>query len=84
MFTQTKSSPSSKGLTMYKYEYETVTYDIGGWGLVSGNVYSIDESYRTIIENRAKDGWRYVGFIPTKQCGTGHTEEIDLVFEKEI
>jgi hypothetical protein len=63
---------------MYKYEYETVTYDIGGWGLVSGNVYSIDESYRT------KDGWRYVGFIPTKQCGTGHTEEIDLVFEKEI
>jgi hypothetical protein len=69
---------------MYKYEYEAVTYDIGGWGLVSGNVYSIDESYRAIIENRAKDGWRYVGFIPTKQCGTGHTEEIDLVFEKEI
>ena len=42
------------------------------------------ESYRAIIENRAKDGWRYVGFIPTKQCGTGHTEEIDLIFEKEI
>ena len=38
---------------MYKYEYETVTYDIGGWGLVSGNVYSIAENYRAIIENRA-------------------------------
>lgn len=43
---------------MYKYEYETVKYDLGGW--------------------------RFVGSIPTKQRGTGHTQEIDLIFEKEI
>ena len=68
---------------MYKYEYETVTYDFGGWGLGAGNIYSI-EDYRSIIDRRAEDGWRFVGCIPTKQRGTGHTQEIDLIFEKEI
>ena len=42
---------------MYRYEYETVSYDL--------------------------DGWRYVGCIPTKQRGIGHTQEIDLIFELE-
>ena len=69
---------------MYQYERETVTYDLGGWGLVSGNVYSIAEDFLEIIQKRANNGWRYVGFIPTKQCGTGHTEEIALIFEKEV
>ncbi|MBQ7897381.1 MAG: DUF4177 domain-containing protein [Clostridia bacterium] len=68
---------------MYKYEYETVSYDLGGWGLGSGNVYTI-EDYRTIIDKRAEDGWQYVGCIPTKQRGTGHTQEMDLIFQKEI
>ena len=66
---------------MYKYEYESVSCDFGGWGFGSGNVYEI-EDYRSIINKRASDGWRYVGFIPTKQRGTGHTQEIDLIFEK--
>ena len=68
---------------MYKYEYETVSCDFGGWGLGSGNIYSI-EDYRSIINKRAELGWRYVGYIPTKQRGTGHTQELDLIFEKEI
>ncbi|MBQ4093822.1 MAG: DUF4177 domain-containing protein, partial [Oscillospiraceae bacterium] len=33
---------------------------------------------------RAADGWRYVGCIPTKQHGTGHTQQLDLIFEKEV
>ena len=37
---------------MYKYEYEKVVCELGGWGVFSGNVYSI-EDYRTIIEERA-------------------------------
>ena len=49
---------------MYKYEYETVSCDFGGWGLGSGNIYSI-EDYRSIIRERAEHGWRYVGYIPT-------------------
>lgn len=67
---------------MYKYEYETVSCDFGGWGFGAGNVYNI-ENYRSLIEKRAGDGWRYVGYIPTKQRGTGHTQEMDLIFEKE-
>lgn len=68
---------------MYKYEYETVEFGLDGWGLGSGNVYNIDD-YRSIIDKRAENGWRYVGFIPTKQRGTGHAQEIDLIFEKKI
>lgn len=34
---------------MYKYEYEKVVCELGGWGVFSGNVYSI-ENYRKIIE----------------------------------
>ena len=46
---------------MYKYEYENVRCDFGGWGLGSGNIYSI-EDYQAIINKRAAEGWRYVGF----------------------
>ena len=67
---------------MYKYEYEKVVCELGGWGAFLGNVYSI-EDYRKIIEERAKNGWRYVGFIPTKQRATGHIQEMDLIFEKK-
>ena len=28
---------------MYKYEYETVRCDFGGWGLGSGNIQSIED-----------------------------------------
>jgi len=46
-------------------------------------IYSIDD-YRSVINKRAENGWRYVGCIPTKQRGTGHTQEMDLSFEKEV
>ena len=67
---------------MCRYEYETVSCDFEGWGFGSGNVYSIEE-YRSIINKRASSGWRYVGYIPTKQRGTGHIQELDLIFEQE-
>ena len=66
---------------MYKYEYEKVTCQLKSWGVVAGNVYSINE-HKKIIEKRANSGWRYVGFIPTKQRGTGHIQELELIFEK--
>ena len=66
---------------MYIYEYEKIIIEFSGIGLFNGNIYSI-EDYKDIINQRASDGWRYVGFIPTKQRGTGHIEEIDLIFEK--
>jgi len=68
---------------MYTYEFVRISTDISGWGLVNGNKYG-NEEYRQIIIERAKDGWRYVGYIPAVQRGTGHIEELDLVFEKEV
>lgn len=67
---------------MYKYEYETVRCNLGGWGFSAGNIYSIGD-FRSIIDKRAEAGWRYVGYIPTRQRGTGHIQELDLIFEKE-
>ena len=68
---------------MYKYEYETVSCEFGGCGIGSGNIYGIGD-YREIINRRAAEGWRYVGFIPTKRRGTGHMQELDLIFEKKV
>jgi len=67
---------------MLKYEFETVEASLSGWGLGGGNAYSM-EGHREIILRRAVAGWRYAGYIPTLQRGTGHVQEVDLVFEKE-
>ena len=67
---------------MYEYDYVKVSCNFGGWGVISGNVYSTG-NFRELINSKAKDGWRYVGYIPTKQRGTGHIEEIELIFEKK-
>lgn len=67
---------------MYKYAYETVSCYLSGYGLGAGTVYCIDE-YRSIIDKRASQGWRNVGYIPVKQRGTGHVQVMDLIFEKE-
>lgn len=68
---------------MYTYEYERVKCGLDGWGFLGGNVYDIGD-FQTIIDNRAKEGWKYVGFIPSKQRGTGHIQEITLIFEKQV
>lgn len=68
---------------MYHYEYETVRSSMSGWGALGGNRYGTEEDWRLIIDRRAREGWRYVGFLPTVQRGTGHIQEMDLIFERE-
>ena len=68
---------------MYKYVYKRIKYNLKGWTPTTGNVYSSEE-HQEIINEMAKKGYRYVGFIPVKQRGTGHIQEMDLVFEKQI
>ena len=68
---------------MYKYSYKKIRCNFNGIGLLSGNSYEI-ENYQEVIKEKAAQGWRYIGFMPTKQRGTGHIEELDLIFEKEI
>lgn len=68
---------------MYKYEYEKIKSGLKGFGALYGNIYTTN-NYQELIEKRASDGWRYVGYIPTKQRGTGHIQEFDLIFEKKV
>ena len=69
-------------MKQYIYSYEKVVCSFSDWGPFGGNVMET-QNYREIIDQKAKAGWRYVGFIPVAQRGTGHIEEMDLVFEKE-
>ena len=61
---------------MYKYEYVTI---ISKKSLMKG----VFQEHREVIDKYAKDGYRYVGYIPTKEIDVGFLAEMDLVFEKE-
>ena len=58
-----------------KYEY--VHLNIVRWeGAVS-------EEHRGIIDEYARKGYRYAGFIPTRIDSYGRFKELDLVFEAD-
>ena len=62
---------------MYVYQYETLETGGGMW---------IDNAacgHREIIDAYARDGWRYVGFAPTRFSSYGGIKAIDLIFEKQ-
>jgi hypothetical protein len=44
---------------------------------------SIVTGHRKIIDDHAKNGCRYVGYIPTKMGPSGKLLMLDLIFEKE-
>ena len=69
---------------MYRYEYESVDFTLGNWDFGVGNTYILSPGHREIIDARANAGWRFAGYIPTRQRGTGHVQELDLIFEKEV
>lgn len=66
---------------MSRYAYEKVKYKVNGWKILTGTVYVI-ENYKAVINKRAKEGWRFVGYVPIKINGHGAIEEVDLIFEK--
>lgn len=39
--------------------------------------------HREIIDQYAKDGYRFAGYIPTKMGPSGKILSLDLIFEKE-
>ena len=63
---------------MKKYEYVYVSLKIGGFFTSGGT------EYRKIIDEYAKKGYRYTGYMPTKIESYGRFTEVDLIFEKEI
>ncbi len=50
---------------MYRYEYESVK--VGGGFLLDNSACR----HRDIIDARARDGWRYVGYVPTEFTTSG-------------
>lgn len=62
----------------YEYKYEEVKFDIA--------VFRFEmKDHSTIIDRYAKQGWRYVGWIPLKCANDGRAFlSLHLIFEKEI
>ncbi|RHR10559.1 DUF4177 domain-containing protein [Pseudoflavonifractor sp. AF19-9AC] len=69
---------------MLEYDFVSLETEWGtGYNLFGG--VRIDTSgHRDIIVQRAAEGWRYVGWLPTTQRGTGQIDRIDLIFEREV
>ena len=60
---------------MYRYEYVTVH---GGRLIGAGST-----AHREIIDDYARRGGRYVGFVPTSMTDYGKFKQIDLIFEMQ-
>ena len=41
------------------------------------------EEHRQIIDEYAKKGYRYVGYVPTNISDYGKIKDMDLIFEKD-
>ena len=61
---------------MYEYKYVTLYVGGGFW------INNAECEHRSVIDEHAAQGWRYVGYIPTRFSGEGGTKEIDLIFER--
>ena len=63
---------------MYEYQYIEL-YTGGGFWLNNS-----EGTHREIIDREARDGWRYVGYVPLSFTGNGGIKSMDLIFEREI
>lgn len=61
---------------MYQYEY--VRLKVGKF------VGAKCEEHQQIINDYAKRGYRYAGYIPTNTSDYGKLKEIDLIFEIDL
>lgn len=61
---------------MFKYEYASVNI----WKLMGAKC----DMHREIINDYAKNGYRYVGYVPTDMNNYGKISQIDLIFEIDV
>ena len=59
------------------YEYQYIEIDGGFW------FNNAEGSHRDVIDHEARDGWRYVGYVPLTFTGNGGIKSMDLIFERE-
>ncbi len=62
---------------MYKYQYINCHTGGGRW------LNNLPAFHRELIDREARDGWRYVGFVPTDFTRLGGIKAVDLIFERE-
>ena len=62
---------------MYEYQYIEL-YTGGGFWLNNS-----EGTHREIIDREARDGWRYVGYVPLSFTGNGGIKSMDLIFERK-
>ncbi len=62
---------------MKKYEYVNVDFKMKD--VVMASMYE----HREIIEEYTRQGYDYVGMIPTEMSANGCLRKIDLIFSKE-
>lgn len=60
---------------MYQYEYVRVV----GEGFAATKF----KEHQSLIDRRAKEGWRYAGWVPA-HISSGEIVQLDLIFEKEV
>jgi hypothetical protein len=59
---------------MVKYEYVTIENEKKASGKYT--------KHREVIDEYAKKGFKYVGYVPTKLSAYGLVNELDLIFEE--
>ena len=62
---------------MYEYQYVEL-YTGGGFWIDNGT-----GAHREVIDREAREGWRYVGYVPLSFTSNGGSKSMDLIFERE-
>lgn len=60
------------------YEYKFVQVKLSRWNNAP------IEDYHEMIEEHAKDGWRFVQVFAPVTSGTGYSSFFELIFEKTL
>ncbi|AVP46524.1 DUF4177 domain-containing protein [Bacillus thuringiensis] len=63
---------------MYEYKFVKVEFH---WGLTRSK---LAEDYQEIIQEHARDDWRFVQIVAPTIGSSGQPEYFDLIFEKKI
>lgn len=62
------------------YEYEYIEIDTGGGFWIN----NAQGTHREVIDQEARAGWRYVGYVPLTFSSYGGIKSMDLIFEREV
>lgn len=63
---------------MKHYKYVEICYK------AKGVLFHISSDHKSIIDEHSREGYRYVGYVPSQIDAHGSLRKIDLIFEKNI